>query len=244
MIRSPRLRILCSYATLLLAVATAWGTLTANVQAQEEFEDDSRAEATRARLYEELGKEVSALERQSSALKKVVKLVKPTVVHIEADKIETTLLQYGRKTHVEEAGSGCIIRLADKDYVLTNRHVIKAAAEKDITVRLADGRQFHPLRVWSDEETDIAIMSISAPSLVPARLGNSDNLEIGDFVLAVGSPFGLSHSITFGIVSATGRRDLVLGENVKFQDFIQTDAAINPATAAARSSICTAKSSA
>jgi serine protease Do len=71
-------------------------------------------------------------------------------------------------------------------------------------------------------------MPISAPGLVASRLGNSDEVDIGDFVLAVGSPFGLSHSITFGIVSATGRHDLVLGEGVKFQDFIQTDAAINP----------------
>jgi serine protease Do len=63
---------------------------------------------------------------------------------------------------------------------------------------------------------------------VASKLGNSDELEMGDFVLAVGSPFGLSHSITFGIVSATGRWDLKLGEGVKYQHFIQTDAAINP----------------
>ncbi|MEX0977282.1 MAG: trypsin-like peptidase domain-containing protein, partial [Pirellulales bacterium] len=113
-------------------------------------------------------------------------------------------------------------------YVLTNRHVVKEAAVKNITIRLADGRQIHPTRVWSDPDTDVAVMAIDAPGLVAAKLGNSDELEIGDFVLAVGSPFGLSHSITFGIVSATGRRDLTLGEQVKFQDFVQTDAAINP----------------
>jgi serine protease Do len=107
--------------------------------------------------------------------------------------------------------------------------VIKAAVIKNIKIRLADGRQINPNRVpWSDIETDIAVMPVSAAGLVAAKLGNSDVTEIGDFVLAFGSPFGLSHSITFGIISATGRRDLVLGEGVKYQDFIQTDAAINP----------------
>ena len=71
-------------------------------------------------------------------------------------------------------------------------------------------------------------MAISAPNLVASQLGNSDDVEIGDFVLAVGSPFGLSHSMTFGIISAESRRDLELGSDVKYQDFLQTDAAINP----------------
>src|SRR6185503_4020578 len=72
-------------------------------------------------------------------------------------------------------------------------------------------------------------MSVAAPGLVPARLGDSGKLEIGDFVLAVGSPFGLSHSVTYGIISAMGRRDLELGDDgVPYQDFLQTDAAINP----------------
>jgi serine protease Do len=213
---------------LVLAVALAALALGAPGRAQDDADDDERAEAVRAKMYELLGQEVSALERQSNALKMVVKLVRPTVVHIEADKIEATLLQYGRKTRVEEAGSGYIVELNGRDYVLTNRHVIKSAAEKDISIRLADGRKIHPTRVWTDPDTDIAVMSVNATGLVAAKLGNSDVLEIGDFVLAVGSPFGLSHSITFGIVSATGRRDLVLGEGVRFQDFIQTDAAINP----------------
>ncbi|MEX0675459.1 MAG: trypsin-like peptidase domain-containing protein [Pirellulales bacterium] len=198
------------------------------VRAQNEAEDDARMQAVRAKMYESLSQEVSQLERQSSALKMVVKLVRPTVVHIEADKIDATVLQYGRKQHVEEAGSGYIVKLNDRHYVLTNRHVVKEAAVKKISIRLADGRRIQPTRVWSDPDTDVAVMAVDAPGLVPAKLGNSDLVEIGDFVLAVGSPFGLSHSITFGIVSATGRRDLMLSETVKFQDFLQTDAAINP----------------
>ena len=213
---------------ILVLAALAWLTALPAV-AQDEDEDARRAESVRAKMYDSLAREVSALERQSNALKLVVKLVQPTVVHIEAEKTEPASVHYGRKEHIEEAGSGCIVKINGKDFVITNRHVIKAADPKNIKIRLADGRQINPTKYpWSDPDTDIAVMAVEAPGLIAARLGDSSNLEIGDFVLAVGSPFGLSHSITFGIVSATGRWDLKLGEGVKYQDFIQTDAAINP----------------
>lgn len=212
----------------LIAFCLVWLFAAPVVGQDESGEDDQRTEAARAKLYEALNREVSALERQSNALKLVVKLVRPTVVHIEAETTEASSVHYNRKSHVEEAGSGCIIKINGRDYVITNGHVIKAANVDKIKIALADGRQIHPTRKWSHPETDIAVMAIDAPGLLAAKLGNSDQLEIGDFVLAAGSPFGLSHSITFGIVSATGRRDLQLGEAVKFQDFIQTDAAINP----------------
>jgi serine protease Do len=82
--------------------------------------------------------------------------------------------------------------------------------------------------VWEDADTDVALIAVSATGLTAARLGDSSGVEIGEFVLAVGSPFGLSHSVTYGIISAKGRRDLELGDNVELQDFLQTDAAINP----------------
>lgn len=186
------------------------------------------AEAERSRLFDSLAAEVEQLEKQSNVLKKVVKLVSPTVVHIEADKIDQLSLRFGRQGQIEEAGSGCIITLAGRYFILTNRHVIKNAVMHDIKIRLADGRVLNPERVWSDPATDVAVMAVSGERLVPARVGNSDQIEIGDFVVAVGSPFGLSNSVTFGIVSAKGRRDLELGDDVKFQDFMQTDAAINP----------------
>ncbi len=182
-----------------LLVATV---LAAPLSAQQE--SDAVVGAAREKLYDALSREVTALERQSNVLKAVVRLVRPTVVHIEADKVDSTLMQYGRKAHVEEAGSGYIVKLNDRDYIITNRHVIKGAEPEKISIRLADGRQIHPTRVWDDEQTDVAVMAVDASGLVPVRLGNSDELEIGDFVLAVGSPFGLSHSITFGIISATG----------------------------------------
>jgi serine protease Do len=107
--------------------------------------------------------------------------------------------------------------------------VIKHATLDNIHIRLASGQEILPTRVWADMDTDVAVMSVDSPQVVPARLGDSGTVEIGDFVLAVGSPFGLSHSVTYGIISAKGRRDLQLGiEGVRYQDFFQTDAAINP----------------
>jgi serine protease Do len=113
---------------------------------------------------------------------------------------------------------------------LTNLHVVRDASTEDIRVRLDDGREFHPAKIWYDPDTDLAALAISAPHLVPARLGDSDQVEIGDFVLAFGSPFGLSHSVTFGIIGAKGRRDLALSsrQQLRIQEFLQTDAAINP----------------
>jgi serine protease Do len=122
-----------------------------------------------------------------------------------------------------------IVQLGSRTFVLTNRHVIRHSTRDRIEIHLADGRVFNPTQIWSDSETDVAVMSIDARGLVAAKLGDSDALEIGDFVLAVGSPFGLSQSVTRGIVSAKGRHNLDLGDDdLKWQNFIQTDAAINP----------------
>lgn len=184
----------------------------------------------RAELYEQLRRRAEVLEAQSDVVKLVAKLASPTVVYIEADTVQqhpnTTL---GRTRRIEEAGSGVIVSWKEKHYVLTNRHVIHDATPEKIKISLSDGRRLTPNRVWEDLETDIAVMAITADNLCDAPLGNSDAVETGDFVLAVGSPFGLSHSVTFGIVSAKGRRDLDLADSgVRFQDFLQTDAAINP----------------
>ena len=179
----------------------------------------------RDRMYREVAQDVAALERQGNVLKKVILLAQPTVVHIDAKKTNDG---FGRKT-VEEAGSGVIVEYGGKNYVLTNRHVIKHATLDNIHIRLASGQEIFPTRVWADMDTDVAVMAVDSPQVVPARLGDSSAVEIGDFVLAVGSPFGLSHSVTYGIISAKGRRDLQLGvEGVRYQDFFQTDAAINP----------------
>ncbi len=115
-------------------------------------------------------------------------------------------------------------------FVATNRHVVAGAELKDISLRLSDGRVIRPTRKWADEATDVAVLQVNAKNLQPARWGDSDKVEIGHMVLAMGSPFGLSQSVTYGIISAKGRRSLRLGSNTELlnQDFLQTDAAINP----------------
>ncbi|HVT30254.1 MAG TPA: trypsin-like peptidase domain-containing protein [Lacipirellulaceae bacterium] len=202
-------------------LATASPDVKSSATSTESASMSSQREAE----YAALARDVDSLGREFSIVKRVVKLVTPAVVHIESKPLPKNegLLR------IEEAGSGVIVRLGTKLYVLTNRHVIRHATADRIEVHLCDGRVFHPAHIWSDSETDVAVLAIDANGLVPAKLGDSDTLEIGDYVLAIGSPFGLSQSVTRGIVSAKGRHNLDLGDDdLKLQNFIQTDAAINP----------------
>ena len=122
-------------------------------------------------------------------------------------------------------GSGFFI---SQNIIATNFHVIEKTEIDNIKIE-CDGKFYRPVRLYHDRETDLSVMAIESRDLIPARFGNSDDVEIGDFVIAVGSPFGLSHSVSYGIVSALERHDLDLGpQGVRYQDFIQTDAAINP----------------
>lgn len=171
-----------------------------------------------------------------SQLKKVVAWTAPSVVHIEAKKVTTSedrLLTGGRDAsrtvETEEAGAGIILEHRDKFYVLTNRHVINGATANSIFVQFHDGTFYYPTQIWEDSKTDLAVLGLNATGLTPAPLGDSDQVGVGDFVVAIGSPFGLNHSVSSGIISATGRRNLDLGKSgVAYQDFFQTDAAINP----------------
>lgn len=190
------------------------------------FAEEPLSVEARARLHAELARDVELFEQHHNILKRAVKLVTPAVVHIEARRDDDSRLA---QKSVEEAGSGIVIERDGKFYVVTNRHVIKYSSLSNVRIKLSDGRQIVPTQVWADRETDIAILAVPGKSLIPAIIGDSNKLEIGDFVLAVGSPFGLSHSVTYGIISAKGRRDLQLGDDgVTNQDFLQTDAAINP----------------
>ncbi|MFN8991189.1 MAG: DegQ family serine endoprotease [Betaproteobacteria bacterium] len=120
------------------------------------------------------------------------------------------------------AGSGVIVD-AQKGYVITNHHVIKNARE--VVVTLKDRRQFQARLVGSDAGTDIALLQIEPSNLTALKFGDSDALNVGDFVLAIGNPFGIGQTVTSGIVSALGR----FGINTDgYEDFIQTDASINP----------------
>ena len=118
-------------------------------------------------------------------------------------------------------GSGVIVD--SNGYILTNNHVIEASSE--IQVVLGDGRSLPARIVGSDPETDIAVLQAAGSGLAVASLATSDDMQVGDVVMAIGNPFGVGQAVTMGIVSATGRNQLGITE---FENFIQTDAAINP----------------
>jgi serine protease Do len=118
-------------------------------------------------------------------------------------------------------GSGVLVD--DDGHVLTNAHVVSGAEQ--VAVKLIDGQTLRATIEHVEADIDLAILKVSAPEIAPARLGNSDPLQLGEWVIAVGNPFGLSHTVTAGIVSARGRS---MPGAPKMQDLIQTDAPINP----------------
>ncbi len=122
----------------------------------------------------------------------------------------------------QSLGSGVIVD-AERGYVLTNNHVIARADE--IAVGLRDGRRFEAKLIGTDPDTDLAVIQIPAEDLTALQLAKSDELQVGDFVVAVGNPFGLGQTVTSGIVSALGRTGI---RGLEYQNFIQTDASINP----------------
>lgn len=175
---------------------------------------------------------------QEPSLAPMLKNVLPAVVNIAVSgtvKVKNPLMQdpffrhfFGAPNNqqpqtreMQAIGSGVIVN-ADKGYVLTNNHVV-AEADK-IKVTLEDGRSFDAKLIGRDKATDIAVLQIKADNLTALPMADSDDLRVGDFVVAIGDPFGLGQTVTAGIVSALGRATSMAG----YQNFIQTDASINP----------------
>ncbi len=124
-------------------------------------------------------------------------------------------------------GTGFII--SPDGYLLTNNHLVSDAKDGMIEVTLSNGKELKAKVIGTDPASDVAVAKIDRDEAFPfIKLADSDALEVGEWVLAIGNAFGLSHTVTFGIVSAKGRDGLALGRELNFQDFIQTDAAINP----------------
>ncbi|MDT0595980.1 DegQ family serine endoprotease [Glaciecola petra] len=129
--------------------------------------------------------------------------------------------QQPREREFRGLGSGVIID-AEKGYIVTNNHVVDNA--DSILVKMSDGREFEAEKLGADAQSDIALLKIEPDNLTQVKLANSDKVRVGDFVVAIGNPFGLSQTVTSGIVSALGRSGLNIGG---YEDFIQTDASIN-----------------
>jgi Do/DeqQ family serine protease len=160
-----------------------------------------------------------------------VVLISVTGTHVEKSKVPDAFKFFfgnpnqnqnqSREREFRGLGSGVIID-ADKGYIVTNNHVINEADEIQITLK--DGRQIKAKKIGSDASSDIALLQIAAENLVEVKLADSDNIRVGDFTVAIGSPFGLGQTVTSGIISALGRSGL---NAQNYEDFIQTDAAIN-----------------
>jgi len=172
------------------------------------------------------------------SLAPLVKRISPAVVNIRVSQTLDTQPAYGDEMfrrffgipdgpgggsrEVASAGSGVIVD-AENGYILTNHHVV-AGADK-IQISLLNGDSLDAEIVGSDAATDIAVLKVEPEDLADLPIGESDDVEVGDFVIAVGNPFGLGHTVTSGIVSALGRSGI---SRNGYEDFIQTDASINP----------------
>lgn len=167
--------------------------------------------------------------RASELFAAVAEKVAPSVVAVDAVKPPAANASNKGKP-LEESGSGVLIEFpaARGVYAITNNHVVSGARAEEITVTLSDGRILRPTRVWTDPESDVAILAVEATGLVPAPMGDSERVRRGQWVLAFGSPFGLNQTVTHGIISARDRGQISLGNTIRIKEFLQTDAAINP----------------
>ncbi len=175
--------------------------------------------------------EITAAKGLSRAFQTVARKLEPSVVHItQLNRVMQVRRDYfGQpmatgQSRLSPTGLGSGVIVSADGYILTNNHVAKGA--ESLLVRLSDGKEYPAKLVGRDEATDLAVIKVDAKNLPAAQLADSDALEVGEWVVAIGSPFGFSSSVTAGIVSAKGRSGI---EGLQeYQDFIQTDAVINP----------------
>jgi S1-C subfamily serine protease len=170
------------------------------------------------------------LESLGKLFSLVGRKVSPSVVNIDTERTvvgrgdEITALLGPQLRQQRGQASGVIVDA--EGYIVTNYHVIDNADRKSIKVNLPDGRTRVAQVIGHDAKNDLAVLKIDADNLIPAPWGDSDRLEVGELVWALGNPFGLDNSLTFGIVSAKARRGL--NAEYRYNEYLQTDAAVNP----------------
>ena len=171
----------------------------------------------------------------SNAFRTVAETIRPSVVSISTRQMQMRRrlppgfppdLFSGPSGQDEETGMGSGVIVRPDGYILTNNHVVEGADE--LKVELSDGRIVDGTIVGTDPQTDLAVLKIDLPGLRAAPLGNSDEIHVGDWVLAIGSPFGLDQTVTAGIISGKHRQQKIIADGNGLEDFLQTDAAINP----------------
>jgi serine protease Do len=191
------------------------------------------ARAEPAGAAERVNDELRYARSLSNAFKSASSRIEPSVVHITSRRLVRNVQRdvFGRTvrrgpSRLEDAGLGSGVIIDASGIVLTNHHVIEGADA--LVVRLSDEREYEAELVGSDPATDVAVLRIDAENLVAAPFGDSESIEVGEWVLAIGSPFGFDRTVTAGIISAKGRSGIGGDDADRFQEFLQTDASINP----------------
>lgn len=225
-------------------VMTAPGFMRNDPGAQEAVAGRADGAANGLGLAKPLrGQNLDAAQDLSTAFRNVANLMRPSVVSINTTATQIVRprgvprglppgfedffnMPEGQPQRREESGMGSGVIVRSDGYILTNNHVVEGADE--LEVEFFDGRKSQGRIIGTDPQTDLAVVKVDLDGLQAVPLGNSDVIQVGDWVVAIGSPFGLDQTVTAGIISGKNRIRGIVGDGAGFEDFLQTDAAINP----------------